>query len=66
MFAGEAPKLSQEEERAYLRDVFEVIERATGSRPKGWLGPLGLSETYATPRLLAELGATYVLDWGER
>jgi peptidoglycan/xylan/chitin deacetylase (PgdA/CDA1 family) len=63
LFAGDPPKLSQEEERAYLADVFDVIERATGSRPKGWLGPLGLAETYATPRLLAELGATYVLDW---
>jgi peptidoglycan/xylan/chitin deacetylase (PgdA/CDA1 family) len=63
MFAQEPPKLSEEEERACLRDIFEVIQRATGSRPKGWLGPLGLAETYATPRLLAKLGATYVLDW---
>lgn len=42
--------------------MFEAIERATGQRPKGWLGP-ALTETYDTPRLLAELGATYVLDW---
>jgi peptidoglycan/xylan/chitin deacetylase (PgdA/CDA1 family) len=50
------------EERAYLTDVVETIERATGRRPRGWLGP-GLTETFETPRLLAELGLGYVLDW---
>lgn len=64
MFAGESPTLGEAEERAYLTDVVSTIERGTGVRPKGWLGPLGLSETYATNRLLAELGLTYVLDWG--
>ncbi len=50
------------EERAYLADVVETIEQATGQRPKGWLGP-GLTETFQTPALLKELGLTYVLDW---
>jgi allantoinase len=63
MFAGNSPDLSERAERDYLRVVFEEIERSTGTRPKGWLGPLGLGETYATCRLLGELGATYVLDW---
>jgi allantoinase len=40
----------------------ETIARATGGRPRGWLGP-GLTETYNTPRLLRELGLTYILDW---
>ncbi|MGA4846469.1 polysaccharide deacetylase family protein [Streptomyces sp. G5(2025)] len=54
--------MSDEEERAYLSDVVHTIERATGKRPRGWLGP-ALTETFATPALLAELGVTYVLDW---
>ncbi|MWA08072.1 polysaccharide deacetylase family protein [Streptomyces sp. BA2] len=54
--------MSAEEERAYLADVVETIERATGRRPRGWLGP-ALTETFATPELLAELGLSYVLDW---
>jgi allantoinase len=54
---------NEHEERAYLTEVVETIERATGARPKGWLGP-ALTETFDTPRLLAELGLTYVLDWG--
>ncbi|WP_280382364.1 polysaccharide deacetylase family protein [Nocardia wallacei] len=51
-----------DEERAYLTDVVETIEKATGQRPRGWLGP-ALSETFDTPALLAELGLTYILDW---
>jgi allantoinase len=54
--------LSESEERAELTAIVETIERATGRRPQGWLGP-GLTETYNTPRLLRELGLTYVLDW---
>jgi peptidoglycan/xylan/chitin deacetylase (PgdA/CDA1 family) len=49
-------------ERALLRQVTDTIEHATGCRPRGWLGP-ALSETLNTPRLLAELGFSYVLDW---
>ncbi|ALG14116.1 polysaccharide deacetylase family protein [Kibdelosporangium phytohabitans] len=51
-----------DEERAFLTDVVETIASATGSRPKGWMGP-GLTETFNTPALLAELGLSYVLDW---
>jgi allantoinase len=54
--------MSADEEHAYLRDVMATIEKATGQRPKGWLGP-ALTETFQTPRLLAELGARYILDW---
>ncbi|NUP50116.1 MAG: polysaccharide deacetylase family protein [Catenulispora sp.] len=51
-----------DDERAYLTEVVEVIEKSTGRRPHGWLGP-ALTETFQTPSLLAELGLTYVLDW---
>ena len=51
-----------EEERTYLREMHEVICAATGTAPKGWLGP-ALTETLNTPALLAELGYTFLLDW---
>jgi allantoinase len=54
--------LAVDEERKVLAEIVATIERATGTRPKGWMGP-GLSETFATPELLAELGLRYVLDW---
>ncbi|MGW1992127.1 polysaccharide deacetylase family protein [Embleya sp. NPDC001921] len=51
-----------DDERAYLKHVVETIEKATGRRTRGWLGP-ALSETFRTPSLLAELGLEYTLDW---
>jgi peptidoglycan/xylan/chitin deacetylase (PgdA/CDA1 family) len=54
--------MTREEERAYLTEVVDTIEAATGRRPRGWLGP-ALTETFETPSLLAELGLQYVLDW---
>ncbi|WP_309053561.1 polysaccharide deacetylase family protein [Streptomyces sp.] len=50
------------DERAYLTEVVETIEKATGQRPRGWMGP-ALTETFRTPELVAELGLRYVLDW---
>jgi peptidoglycan/xylan/chitin deacetylase (PgdA/CDA1 family) len=40
----------------------ELIERFTGTRPRGWLGP-GLRETVHTPELLKAAGIDYVCDW---
>lgn len=54
--------MTRDEERVYLADVIDTIERATGRRPRGWMGP-ALTETFNTPELLAELGLQYVLDW---
>lgn len=54
--------LTEDEERAELAYVVQTIEKATGRRPRGWMGP-GLTETFRTPALLAELGMSYVLDW---
>lgn len=53
---------SVDAEREALTTMFEALERATGQRPSGWLGP-ALTETFDTPALLAELGGSYVLDW---
>src|SRR5205823_12080554 len=40
----------------------QVIERFTGSKPVGWLGP-GLTETADTPEHLAAAGVKYIGDW---
>ena len=50
------------DERADIRRTREVIAKATGTPPRGWLGP-GLTETWETPDLLAEEGYDYVADW---
>ncbi|MCW5694573.1 MAG: polysaccharide deacetylase family protein [Pseudolabrys sp.] len=54
--------MAPDDERRFLADVTETIAKATGRRPKGWMGP-GLTETFATPQILKELGYSYVLDW---
>jgi peptidoglycan/xylan/chitin deacetylase (PgdA/CDA1 family) len=54
--------MSLEEERKHLAEMIDVYDSTLPARPKGWLGP-GLTETTATPRLLAEAGFTYLLDW---
>ncbi|MEV4458019.1 polysaccharide deacetylase family protein [Microbispora sp. NPDC049633] len=54
--------LSLEEERRLLTEMAGIVAEATGRRPRGWMGP-GLTETFNTPALLAELGFGYLLDW---
>jgi len=51
-----------ENEREDIRKTADVIEKATGKRPRGWLGP-GLTETWDTPDLLKQEGYDYVADW---
>jgi peptidoglycan/xylan/chitin deacetylase (PgdA/CDA1 family) len=40
----------------------DILERFSGKRPLGWLGP-GLTETLETPELLASAGVKYIGDW---
>lgn len=54
--------MTADEERGVLTEIVDTIAGATGRRPQGWMGP-GLTETFHTPQLLAELGMGYVLDW---
>jgi allantoinase len=49
-------------EREDIAQTRGEIERVTGRRPRGWLGP-GLTETWETPDLLIEEGFDYVCDW---
>lgn len=50
------------DEREDIRKTAEVIARACGKRPRGWLGP-GLTETWETPDILKEEGYDYIADW---
>ncbi|MFO1273710.1 MAG: polysaccharide deacetylase family protein [Rubrivivax sp.] len=54
--------LDETAERALLLHCRERIERETGSAPEGWLSPW-ISESFATPDLLAETGWRYTLNW---
>ena len=40
----------------------DTLERFTGRRPIGWLGP-GLTQTLETPDLLTAAGIRYIGDW---
>ena len=55
-------RMSEAEERRYLRGSLDAVARAAGARPRGWLGP-ERGESKRTPRLLAEEGIRYVCDW---
>jgi allantoinase len=57
-----ASTLPEAEERALIAASLDSIERATGTRPTGWLS-IARSQSFATPRLLAEAGVTYMCDW---
>jgi allantoinase len=50
------------EERNTIKRVLDVIEKASGKRPRGWLGP-GMNETWNTPENLAAEGLTYCADY---
>jgi allantoinase len=58
---GQMPIHKVEDQRTMIHQSLDLLERFTGKRPVGWLGP-GLTETYETPDLLAEAGIQYVGD----
>jgi peptidoglycan/xylan/chitin deacetylase (PgdA/CDA1 family) len=55
-------QMTPAQERQVLDEIVETIAAATGRRPQGWMGP-GLTETFETPKILKDLGLSYVLDW---
>jgi len=50
------------DERAMIAEAKASVERYTGTRMRGWLGP-GLQETFYTPDILKELGFDYLCEW---
>jgi peptidoglycan/xylan/chitin deacetylase (PgdA/CDA1 family) len=55
-------KMSEAEEKAEIAFSIAAIEKAAGVTPKGWLGQ-EYGESQRTPKLLADAGFDYVLDW---
>ena len=54
--------LSEADERALIAETTAAIEKHSGARPRGWLGPW-ISQSHVTPDLLQEAGYAYLLDW---
>jgi len=55
-------KMTEADERKYIRTALRALEDVFGARPAGWHGP-EYGESTRTPALLAELGVKYVMDW---
>jgi peptidoglycan/xylan/chitin deacetylase (PgdA/CDA1 family) len=55
-------KMSEADERKYIRTALKALEEVFGKKPAGWHGP-EYGESTRTPALLAELGVKYVMDW---
>jgi hypothetical protein len=51
-----------EDQAGMIGRSLDVVEKFTGSRPLGWLGP-GLTQTLDTPEILAAAGVKYIGDW---
>jgi peptidoglycan/xylan/chitin deacetylase (PgdA/CDA1 family) len=54
--------LSEAEERQIITTTLDVITKAIGERPLGWLSP-ALQESFGTPDILAENAVKYLCDW---
>lgn len=62
MNATIATGVAEADERAMIAASLDGIERATGTRPRGWLS-IARSQSFNTPALLAEAGLAYQCDW---
>jgi peptidoglycan/xylan/chitin deacetylase (PgdA/CDA1 family) len=54
--------LWEEDERRLIGECTEILERLSGRRPEGWLGPY-IAESAVTLDLLKEAQYRYVMDW---
>ena len=57
-----ASGLAEADEPALIAGSLDALEAASGTRPRGWLS-IARSQSFATPRLLAEAGLDYMGDW---
>jgi allantoinase len=58
----QGPIHNEKDQPGMIERTLSTIEKFTGKRPVGWLGP-GLTETYDTPEYLAAAGVKYIGDW---
>ena len=57
-----ATGLDEAEERALIAASLDTLERVAGTRPTAWAS-IARSQSWNTPRLLAEAGVRTMLDW---
>jgi peptidoglycan/xylan/chitin deacetylase (PgdA/CDA1 family) len=57
-----ATGLPEEEERALIATTLDMLEKASGTRPRGWMS-IARSQSFNTAWLLAEAGLSYMCDW---
>lgn len=57
-----ATGVDEDDERRIIADTLSELEKATGTRPTGWLS-IARSQSFNTPALLAEAGLSYMCDW---
>jgi len=55
-------ELTEYKENVLIEETTAAIEKHSGERPRGWLGPW-ISQSHLTPDLLQEAGYGYLLDW---
>jgi peptidoglycan/xylan/chitin deacetylase (PgdA/CDA1 family) len=58
----QGPIHKEPDQKAMIWRAQDRLEKFTGKRPVGWLGP-GLTQTFETPELLVEAGVQYIGDW---
>lgn len=57
-----ASGLAEADEKALIEGSLAALEKATGTRPRGWLS-IARSQSFNTAKLLAEAGVDYMCDW---
>lgn len=56
------PMHKHDDPREMIFRSMDILEKFTGKRPRGWLGP-GLTQLLDTPEVLVEAGVKYIGDW---
>jgi peptidoglycan/xylan/chitin deacetylase (PgdA/CDA1 family) len=56
------PMHAMPNEEEAIQQTVAIIQKFTGAKPRGWMGP-GLTETHRTPELLVAAGVEYTVDW---
>jgi peptidoglycan/xylan/chitin deacetylase (PgdA/CDA1 family) len=58
----QVPMHKTEDQRGTIMRSMDIIEKFSGTRPRGWFGP-GLTQTFDTLDYLSEAGVEYIGDW---
>ncbi|ASK88856.1 polysaccharide deacetylase family protein [Sphingorhabdus sp. SMR4y] len=57
-----ASGMAEADEKALITTALDMLEKATGTRPHGWLS-IARSQSFSTAKLLADAGVSYMCDW---